>query len=723
MRFRWKLLILLLAVALSPLAAVSWIQYRSLLRLGDELGSRVRDGLTHRAERQLKRLVEDCGTLVGHGSETIEVLLQAQAREVERCLVAPPPSSPQVYLAEDYDAGIDVPEDLAASKRHFRSTDSGQRQPIAVSYRQQVFKLAPDVERGQVADDIARLSAMASAYGYLHEGHPTLIHWQYTALQSGVHCSYPGHGGYPEMYDPRQRLWYRNALERDAVTWNPPIVDATSRQVMLTISMPVRASDGTPAGVTAIDVDLLDLVKMVSLPTGWSAGSRTMLVISTTEAHAGLVGPYVGGEPKLLVIARQGYVSENRKWDVPVEIDLLESADEPAMTALIGDLTARRSGVRRMPYLGEDCVWAYGLVDAESGGYLLLIVPYDEIIAEARSAESQVLARTQRQLTVTWIAGAVVAVVMLVIALAGSRAVTRPVAQLARTARRIATGDFSARTNIGTRDELGELGRTVNEMIPHLADRLRMRESLALAMEVQQHLLPSGPPQVEGLDIAGKSIYCDETGGDYFDFMDLSTMGPYHLAVTVGDVTGHGIAAALLMATARALLRSRVDQPGTLAEMISDMNRRLTADTGADRFMTLVYLVVDSRQRKLKWVSAGHDSPITYDPRTETFGELRGGGIPLGIEESWEYKEDGCDIPAQGQIIVLGTDGIWEAHNTSGEMFGKDRLRQTIKSAAGRSAEEIASAITDAVAEFRQVHPQEDDVTLVVIKAHPQKNA
>jgi sigma-B regulation protein RsbU (phosphoserine phosphatase) len=256
-------------------------------------------------------------------------------------------------------------------------------------------------------------------------------------------------------------------------------------------------------------------------------------------------------------------------------------------------------------------------------------------------------------------------------------------------------------------------------MIPQLADRMRMRHSLALAMEVQQRLLPESAPHIEGLDVAGRSIYCDETGGDYYDFLQLDAMGPRQLGVTVGDVTGHGIAAALLMATGRALLRSRLHIPGNLAQVITDINRQLSADTDAGRFMTLVYVLIDTAARTLRWVSGGHDAPLTYDPTTGAFGELAGGGLPLGIEAHWQYEEYSAPLLPAGAVIVLGTDGIWEARSPSGEMFGKDRLREVMRANAQRSADDISAAITTAVAAFRAGAAQEDDITLVVVKILP----
>jgi sigma-B regulation protein RsbU (phosphoserine phosphatase) len=300
--------------------------------------------------------------------------------------------------------------------------------------------------------------------------------------------------------------------------------------------------------------------------------------------------------------------------------------------------------------------------------------------------------------------------------LRGSRAVTRPVRRLADAAERIAGGDLDAVVNVETNDELGHLSRTFNDMVPKLKDRLQLRESMSLAMEVQQSLLPSAPPQVDGLDVAGESIYCDETGGDYYDFLDVSPLGATRLAVAVGDVTGHGIAAALLMTAGRALLRSNAERVDSIAELLGAINKHLTADTPAGRFMTMFCAVIDSKQRHMRWASAGHDSPLIYLPASGDIHEFDDGGIPLGIEAEWRYEEFDYRGLEPGTVIVIGTDGVWESANAQGELYGKERLRELIRLHAADSAEVISDAITRSIAEFRGSEPQRDDVTLVVVK-------
>lgn len=244
-----------------------------------------------------------------------------------------------------------------------------------------------------------------------------------------------------------------------------------------------------------------------------------------------------------------------------------------------------------------------------------------------------------------------------------------------------------------------------------------LRKSLALANEIQLNLLPQQDPFDEYLDIAGKIIYSSATGGDYYDYIRFPQSDGQRLDVVVGDVTGHGIEAALLMTTARAFLRARTFQPGSLAQVVTDVNRHLTADlyeTG--RFMTLFYLSLDPVAGRLAWVRAGHDPAILLDPATGRFQELSGKGIALGVDRNWHYEEKHWSGLAPGQIIFIGTDGIWETHGPRGDMFGKKRVRELIRTHAGVDAANIAARITEDLDRFRESPEPEDDITLVVIK-------
>jgi sigma-B regulation protein RsbU (phosphoserine phosphatase) len=254
-------------------------------------------------------------------------------------------------------------------------------------------------------------------------------------------------------------------------------------------------------------------------------------------------------------------------------------------------------------------------------------------------------------------------------------------------------------------------------MVPELEERVAMKQALDVAMEVQQNLLPKEIPQVNGLDVAGKSIYCDETGGDFYDFLEIDRHNTYQFGVAVGDVSGHGIQAALLMATVRAFLKSSVKQAGSIAHVMADINRLVADDTSeTGQFMTLFYAEIDPRERVLRWVRAGHDPAMLYSPDTDTIEELMGQGVALGVDGGSEYQGQIIKGLSQGQVLLIGTDGIWETRNESGEMFGKERLRALIRRYAHLSSKKMITSIIDELQAFRKSAKQDDDITLAVIK-------
>jgi sigma-B regulation protein RsbU (phosphoserine phosphatase) len=263
------------------------------------------------------------------------------------------------------------------------------------------------------------------------------------------------------------------------------------------------------------------------------------------------------------------------------------------------------------------------------------------------------------------------------------------------------------------RDDQGEV---IGNMA-FVTDMTEHKKALALAGEVQKSLLPQDSPRVKGLDVAGRNVSCDEIGGDYFDFIWRRESSKEPFSVVVGDISGHGVDSALLMTTARAFLRMRASQPGSISEIITAMNRHLTRDVlESGRFMTLFYLSIDPEQKRVDWVRAGHDPALVYDPQRDDFEELKGNGIALGIDDDVHYEENQKGGLANGQIIAVGTDGIWEAANRDGEMFGKARLRDIIRKNADRTASDILAAVYDELNHFTLGRKSDDDITLVIIK-------
>jgi len=297
------------------------------------------------------------------------------------------------------------------------------------------------------------------------------------------------------------------------------------------------------------------------------------------------------------------------------------------------------------------------------------------------------------------------------------QSIIQPVTDMMVLVRRVRKGYFRQKVRVVSNDELGVLGDGFNEMTEGLIERDQIRQSLYLAEEVQQTLLPRENPKVDGLDIAATIVYCDETGGDYYDYLDTGKTYPGNFTVAIGDVSGHGIPSALMMATARAFLRQRSVLPGTPADIVSDVNKQITRDFAeSGGFMTLFYLSVDSVNRNLCWVRAGHDPAIFYDPETDRFDELRGAGLVLGVDAGRRYEQFQKTGLKAGQVIVLGSDGLWEARNPQGEMFGKKPIYQIVRQLPDVTAGEILTACFNRFNDFQGDRAPEDDVTLVVIR-------
>ncbi len=289
--------------------------------------------------------------------------------------------------------------------------------------------------------------------------------------------------------------------------------------------------------------------------------------------------------------------------------------------------------------------------------------------------------------------------------------------KVSEAAQQVAAGNYDSTLTRKTRDEVGELISSFNQMTEQLEERSHLKEALHIAMEVQQNLLPQQGLCIDGIEIAGRSIYCDETGGDYFDYFPNLGKGRHGITVAVGDVVGHGIGAALLMTTVRAMIRSWSSQPGSLGQKISDINRLLCMDTNdSGNFMTLFIAELNTQKHQICWVRAGHEPALVYDPSRDVFEELKGDGVVLGIDDAWSYKQYEYEKWPDRMHILIGTDGIWEAENEVGERFGKKRLQNIVRRHKQLSAAQLVETVSSALIAFRGKEAQKDDMTLVVIK-------
>ena len=239
----------------------------------------------------------------------------------------------------------------------------------------------------------------------------------------------------------------------------------------------------------------------------------------------------------------------------------------------------------------------------------------------------------------------------------------------------------------------------------------RLERELQLAMEIQQRFQPTAPPSVPGYELQGISFPCYEIGGDYYDFIQREDG---RLVIALGDVSGKGTAAALLMSSLHAAIHAQTGSHDTLVKTISAVNRYLADNIPSNRFVTLFYAELDPESGAVSFLNAGHNPPLIVHA-AGTVEQLASGGLPLGIKADADYREGRTHLQ-MGDVLVIYSDGVTEAASPSGEEFGPTRLYEVVSRNVDASAAGIRDRIESALTKFSQGTQAADDITLVIVK-------
>jgi sigma-B regulation protein RsbU (phosphoserine phosphatase) len=244
-----------------------------------------------------------------------------------------------------------------------------------------------------------------------------------------------------------------------------------------------------------------------------------------------------------------------------------------------------------------------------------------------------------------------------------------------------------------------------------ILEKRKLEEEISIARRIQKTFLPNRNPQMPGFDISGINIPSEKVGGDYYDFIPIIEN---QVGIAIGDVSGKGIPAALIMASFRASLIAEIRNNYAIRSIMFKVNNLLFESTESDIYVTAVYGVLDTKNKIFTFTNGGHNAPILrhVDGRMEYLLE---GGVALGTFENSKYEERPLGL-IPGDIIVLYTDGVTEAKNEKEEEFGTKRLKQVINDSCHLSAPEIQNNIYQTVKDFTGNLPQADDLTLIVIK-------
>ena len=342
----------------------------------------------------------------------------------------------------------------------------------------------------------------------------------------------------------------------------------------------------------------------------------------------------------------------------------------------------------------------------------------------------QRIAKTYRQIGLLLLMGIALGVG---IAMIISQRVSKPIKELKEGAQQIADGHFNHRVDVQSKDELGLLASAFNQMAKDLKRSMeamiykeRVAKELEIAKEIQQSIIPKKVPEIKGIDVAASVDPAAEIGGDCYDFINVNEE---NTVLYVGDVTGHGVPAGLLVSVANALIYA-YRAVNDIRNVLVNVNAILQAKSQPNMFITMAMLNWNITTQKLEYVSAGHEKILQYSMKTNQVSELDAGGIALGMVPDCSKLLKKLPIEMnRGDVIILYSDGIPEAWNARKEQYGMGRLRRVLLDAATGhksdqenkaptdvTAEDIRKDIIDDVHTFMGKAPQADDITLMVVK-------
>ncbi len=247
-------------------------------------------------------------------------------------------------------------------------------------------------------------------------------------------------------------------------------------------------------------------------------------------------------------------------------------------------------------------------------------------------------------------------------------------------------------------------------------EKKRLDHDLQIARDIQRILLPSKPPPIDGFDIAGINIPARQVSGDYFDYIKVDDE---RLGVVIADVSGKGVPASLIMAICRSVLRAEARLGQSPAEVLSKVNRQLYPDIKEDMFISMAYLILNHKTNHVTLSRGGHDAPLLFRAATGEVEVLKPPGMALGIDSGDVFDRITGDLSvplATDDCLVLYTDGVTEMLDADGDEFGPERMLRSIRASASEGAQGVIARLIDDVRNFAAGHPQNDDITLIVVR-------
>ena len=528
----------------------------------------------------------------------------------------------------------------------------------------------------------------------------------YIGTESGISYRYSRSNLFNPDYDPRERDWYKVAMENpDTLVWLPTYEDSYGN-TCITAAMSFNDEQGNVAGVVASDVLLTDMIDE-------------------------LMGLKIGESGSCFILDQDyNFISHEEMSSASFDTDLSSHFEDQSF---IDALAKEDSGIVETVYEGKNSYIAFSRLQ-ETGWIFCASIETDEVTAPAREAKKSSDEITevsqehmQERLTnvnrLFVIYFAVVGIILIMISFAVSGTITRPIQSLAENVANIGHGDFDRKITVESGDEIGQLAERFNRMQDDLraymeniravtAEKERIGAELNVATQIQADMLPQiFPPFPERteFELFGSMDPAKEVGGDFYDFFMVDDD---HIALVVADVSGKGVPAALFMVISKTLIKNRTLMGGGPAEILTDVNNQLCEGNEAELFVTVWLAIIQISTGKGLAANAGHEHPA-LKRKDGQFELIKYRHSPaVATMEGIRFKEHEFELHP-GDTLIEYTDGVTEATNAQEELFGNDRLVNSLNNNYNDDPMVLLKTLRNDIDSFVEDAPQFDDITML----------
>ena len=544
--------------------------------------------------------------------------------------------------------------------------------------------------------------------GFVPDYYPEKGRWfEPYALNGGDEITMKAIGS--ETHDYFNSEWWKKGLESPEGVWSNPYLDMDGAgTVLCTFSRPVLEPEGRVAGVFGADISLDGLSNIILDNVNRENVSSPLIKMDPDDKNLQIYCFIIGPDGDYIVHPDKDRILKTNFYDYATgkgAVKYRKLGDE-MRAGRKGEMTVRIDGMKSDVYFSPLL---------HSGWSMGIVVPLKRLLLPGLMFSTMILM--------------LILLGLMIVFFTCRRTIkktSRPLIRLAESAERIATGNFDTELPaIKTHDEIRllrdsfdnmqqSLGQYVRELTETTAQKAAMENELGVARKIQMSMLPTKWPPFPGrndLDIFGSLTPAKAVGGDLFDFR----LSDGKLFFCIGDVSGKGVPAALVMTVMTSLFRTLSVSEDSPEKILSSINSSLSARNQSMMFVTLFVGALDLSTGKLTYSNAGHNNPIIISHGESHMLEVDS-NVPVGITPDWNYSLQSMTL-SPGTILFLYTDGLTEATRSDGRMFREERVLNSLSGLDDNiSAEKLTSHMLDAVGEFVGDAEQSDDLTMLVLK-------